>query len=155
MVVVVVRRSLFGLPALEEALNVGQQAAAHPRSTGFGRTERPGQRFLETASINGDLFLYALLLSFQRTTPFNLTDLISADPSLDRDYSFGFLVATSSAGLLQYQFKKDILTITAFNSTFANAFPAQLDIDLGVALSDEHRDELRARRKNIEQYFAQ
>ena len=113
------------------------------------------QRFLETASINGDLLLYALLLSFQRTTPFNLTDLISADPSLDRDYSIGFLVATSSAGLLDYEFKKNILTVTAFNSTFANAFPAQLDIDLGVALSDEHRDELRARRKIIEQYFAQ
>ncbi len=123
-----------------------------PRSLDLDALAR---RFLETTSISADLFLYALLLSFQRATPFKLSDLISTVRSLDRQYSYGFLVATSAAGLIQYEFKKDILTVTAFNSVLASALPAQLDSDLEKALSQEHRDDLLARRKGIEQYFAE
>jgi len=113
------------------------------------------KRFVQWSSISGDLILYSLLLSFQPTIPFSLPDLTSKISGLDIQYSQGFLVAANSMGIIDFDFKKKIITVNNFNPALSNAFPAILDTDLRHAISDKHRADLVSRRKEIEQYFAE
>lgn len=73
------------------------------------------ERFLAKSSYTGLIILYACKISKETSIPFKLEEL-----KLDRDYSYGFLIACNAMDLVSYTLKNDIFTITKIDNVISD-----------------------------------
>ncbi len=81
------------------------------------------EKFLWRSSSAGLLILYSCLLSLQNTIPFKILDLIEETDLLNDNYSRGFLVASWATRIIDYEFKKDILSVSSLNDHLIELLP--------------------------------
>jgi len=88
-----------------------QPSPAYPSGPEFNADPTFIQYFLDRISVTGTLTLYACAFAHKRNVTFNRKDLSAAVRALDEDYVYGFLVASSSARIMDYDQSGDNLTI--------------------------------------------
>jgi len=73
--------------------------------------------FNEYSSFSGLLCLYAVKIAFEKKVPFNFIDFSEKTNYVSKEYAHGYLMATSSIGIFDYNESKDIWNITELNKT--------------------------------------
>jgi hypothetical protein len=68
--------------------------------------------FLSRASFSGLKMLYICLCALNTKKAFTLNDLEKALTSFSNDYSYGFLIASISIGLVNFETNEDIINVT-------------------------------------------
>jgi hypothetical protein len=71
--------------------------------------------FLSNASPAGLLVLYAIKISKEKAAQFNLKTMTDVIISVDYDYAYGFLVATSSWGIISFEIKDNVVNVFRIN----------------------------------------
>lgn len=78
-------------------------------------TEEEIIEFLNKSSYSGLEILFTAHLNYKSKIPFKLVDLQKAIGEISDDYSYGYLVATSSFGVIELTDKRGILNIYYLN----------------------------------------
>ncbi len=64
--------------------------------------------------------MYIAVLSYENKLPYNRLELFKKIFTDSESYCFGFLVASSSIGLFEYNAKEDLMITTAVNPLFTS-----------------------------------
>lgn len=99
--------------------------AKAPRSA-----EDHAKRFLSVASISGSMLLLACKKAVTTKKPMSLHDLSTKADLGDVQYLFGFLVASSGAGIVDWDGKIDAITVKALDEHISNNIEARLHLKL-------------------------
>jgi len=75
--------------------------------------------FYELSSLTGALSIYACYLSHKNKVAFDLSKICQAVQYLELPYAQGYLVASSSAGILEYTQANGIYNVTGFSEVVA------------------------------------
>jgi hypothetical protein len=110
--------------------------------------------FLNRASINGLLYLYSCHQTYLKKIPVLFNDYPGDTPT-DKYYGFGFLIATYSAGLLDYSGDKTTLTVTRMDEKLANGIVVALRTnEKRRALLTDYDSVIERRIKSIDEVIA-
>lgn len=81
--------------------------------------------FLETTSWSGIKVVYLCYLALKKKKDFSLKEWAVIDENYD--YSYGFLVAASCAGLIDYEMKDEKFTVTGIRNRLLETIRAEID----------------------------
>jgi hypothetical protein len=109
--------------------------------------------FLSNCSINGLLILHACSISHSKKLSFNLEQLFSGFKFIQVPYAQGFLVAASSAGLLNFTLSKGIWNILSINEKLDKGIRPELDKRGKDEDMHDIKEGMEADIKSIEEYF--
>lgn len=121
---------------------------------GVAKHEFSVDKFLSVSSFNGKALLYALSLSFNQKKSFLLQDIFDSN----RDYVWGYFIATSSMGLIEYTETQKVILVTNLNPIIDKrikdiAFTAARKYDDNQKPEDLVNFSWVSKLENIELYF--
>ncbi len=117
-----------------------------------GTKTEPLSSFLEAASSNGLQTLYACHVAYQRKVAFDLKELCEKLEYGTYSYSWGFLVACTSAGVLGANISHGIWNIVEFNP-LVEGVAEELDRRIEGTEPEELQAALRKNKETIEEYI--
>lgn len=108
--------------------------------------------FLPRSSLSGLMIIYVCSVAHGKAKPFHLENLCKTlTIASDHKYLYGFLVATTSAGLLVTSYSEGVYTIKSINNKLAQAVKTHLEkrVDSEPTFKDDFPNDL----KTIDSYF--
>lgn len=75
--------------------------------------------FLNRSSILGRGTLYVISVSFEKSIAFNFNEFFKKIYANSYDYCYGYLIACTSFGLITFNYKNGIMTVTDVNPILA------------------------------------
>jgi hypothetical protein len=103
------------------------------------------EKFLSLSSYSGLKILYACKLAADYKIPFKLEVL-----KIEKNYAYGFLVASTASGLVGYTVKEDVFCITQINEDVKSCIENETKSRMKLMWKDKP-DFLQTENKNLEE----
>jgi LPS O-antigen subunit length determinant protein (WzzB/FepE family) len=83
-------------------------------------------QFNKSSSFAGLLCLYAIKIAFEKKVPFNYVSFSKKTNYVSEEYAHGYLTATFSLGIFDYNSSKEVWNITELNKNFQDTVKQEL-----------------------------